>query len=255
MRLQFLVIVLMSFNSLQAQEVSFRDSIAPILQARCLRCHSGSTPKGELDLSSEKGLQEGGNSGKVIPHDGKKSLLLELIEQRKMPPKEKLSDAEIASLKNWMTAVGKWTGPDLKVLPNETSQQRAGKDWWSLQPISRPSLPSVSNNAWARQPIDSFILSKLESQHLSPAADVDRRTYLRRVKFDLLGLPPSPEEIDQFVADSSSDAYERLVDRLLASPHYVNAGAGIGSMSSGSRKVMATKPTSCGAAHGLTVTG
>ena len=220
MRLLFVALALISLNTLHAQEVSFRETIAPLLQSKCLRCHSGSTPKGELDLSTEKGLQEGGSSGKVIGHDGKKGLLLELIEARKMPPKDKLTDPEMASLKSWMASGAKWNGPELKVPSTELSPQRAGKDWWSLQPIRSPQLPSVSNTAWIRQPIDSFILNKLESQHLSPAGEVDRRTYLRRVKFDLLGLPPSPEEIDQFVADTAGDAYEKLVDRLLASPHY-----------------------------------
>jgi len=220
MRLLPLFILLVLFNSIHAQDVPFRETIAPILQARCLGCHSGTTPMGELDLSSEQGLREGGSSGKVIAADGKKSLLVEMIEQRKMPPKDRMTDAEIEMLRKWVQAGGKWTGPTLEVKSTDATSKRSGKDWWSLQPIHQPVFPAIKNSGWVLEPIDTFILSKLESSGLAPAPETDRRTYLRRVKFDLLGLPPTPQEIEQFQTDRAPDAYEKLVDRLLASPHY-----------------------------------
>lgn len=220
MRLLSLLILLMTFATVSSQDGIFRESIAPLLQAKCLRCHSGSTPKGELDLSTAQGLREGGSSGKVIATNGNKSLLLELIEQRKMPPKDKLTNAEIEAFRKWVQAGGNWTGPDFEFKSADVAGKRAGKDWWSLQPIGQPGLPVIKNSRWVRQPVDVFILNKLESNGLVPAPEADRRTYLRRVKFDLLGLPPTPLEIAQFQADSSPNAYEKLIDRLLASPHY-----------------------------------
>ncbi|HQR06926.1 MAG TPA: DUF1549 domain-containing protein [Gemmatales bacterium] len=220
MRLLSLSILLISFAGIYSQDGIFRDSIASLLQTKCLRCHSGSTPKGELDLSSERSLREGGSSGKVIAMDGKKSLLLEMIEQRKMPPKDKLTDAEIEAFRKWIQSGSKWNGPALEPKSTDATPKRAGKDWWSLQPIRRSALPATRNSGWIRQPIDTFILNKLESNGLGTAPEADRRTYLRRVKFDLLGLPPTPEEITQFQADTAPDAYEKLIDRLLASPHY-----------------------------------
>ena len=104
--------------------------------------------------------------------------------------------------------------------PPNPAPKRAGQDWWSLQQLTRPDLPPVKNQDWVRNPIDAFVLATLEAQHLQPAAPADRATLIRRVTFDLLGLPPTPAEIDAFLNDESPDAYEKVVDRLLASPHY-----------------------------------
>ena len=101
-----------------------------------------------------------------------------------------------------------------------TTETRAGRDWWSLKPPVRPPLPQVKNASWVRTPIDAFVLAKLEERGLPPAPEADRTALIRRAKLDLLGLPPTPEEIQAFIADQSPDAYERLVDRLLASPQY-----------------------------------
>jgi hypothetical protein len=105
--------------------------------------------------------------------------------------------------------------------PTPAAPVRADKsDWWSFKPASRPPLPEIKNKKWARNPIDLFILAKLEERHLPPSPEADRRTLIRRLTFDLTGLPPTPEEVDQFVRDRRSSAYEKLVDRLLASPRY-----------------------------------
>src|SRR5207247_11337583 len=104
--------------------------------------------------------------------------------------------------------------------PSKEAPRRAGPDWWSLQKLARPALPAVKNKGWGQNPIDAFILARLEAQHLQPAPPGDRATFIRRVTFDLLGLPPAPADIDAFVNDRSPNAYEKLIDRLLASPRY-----------------------------------
>lgn len=220
MRWWWLSACLLWSSVVQAQPGHFRAGIVPILEAKCIRCHSGSTPKGDLDLSTEKGLREGGSSGKVVTADGMKSLLWQMVEERKMPPREKLTDAELAAMKQWVRAGSPWEGAALQVTRKDALPQRGGPAWWSWQPIRRPALPTVHASSWIRQPVDAFILHQLETQQLTPAPEADRRTYLRRVKFDLLGLPPTPEELTQFQHDTSADAYEKLIDRLLASPHY-----------------------------------
>jgi hypothetical protein len=198
---------------------NFQQTIAPLLQGKCLRCHSGSTPKGDLDLASDKGLRTGGSTGSVLSTKPGEGLLREMITSDKMPPKEKLTDDEKRALLQWLDSGAKWSGPDLQPAKAEVPQ-RAGADWWSLQPIRRPLLPQPRQKSWIRNPIDAFILHQLEAHSLSPAHEADRRTYLRRLKFDLLGLPPTPEEVIAFERDQSLDAYEKLVDRYLASPHY-----------------------------------
>jgi hypothetical protein len=198
---------------------AFEREVAPLLQGRCLRCHSGSQPKGELDLTSRAGLLKGGQTGPVIvPGKSAESTLFDYVRDRKMPPKDPLSLAEVELLRRWIDAGAVWKGPALKA-PAPT-QRRAGKDWWSLQPVRRPALPVVSSPGWVRTPIDAFILSRLDAAGLKPAPEADRRTLIQRLTVDLTGLRPTPEEIDAFLADRSNDAYERLVDRLLASPAY-----------------------------------
>jgi hypothetical protein len=139
-----------------------------------------------------------------------------MVSSRKMPPRQPLSAAEMETLRRWIAGGAAWAG---KVSPRE-EPQRAGRDWWSLQPVVRPALPAVQDRAWVRNPLDAFVLARLEAQGLKPAPPADRATLLRRAGFDLLGLPPSPAETDAFVHDPSPDAYERVLDRLLASPHY-----------------------------------
>ncbi|MBL8822267.1 MAG: DUF1549 domain-containing protein [Planctomycetia bacterium] len=221
MRTVALCLHLLFLSQSFAQSVSFESEVAPILKARCIRCHSGEHPKGDLDLSTEKGLQQGGSSGKVVSESREQpGLLWEMVEQKRMPPKEQLSDNELRILKNWLEKGSPWRGPALQVASKPTVSLRAGKDWWSLQPINKVSLPTVKQQAWIRNEIDHFILHQLESRGLSPSAEADRRTYIRRVTFDITGLPPTPSEIDAFVRDTSDQAYETLVDRLLASPRY-----------------------------------
>ncbi len=200
---------------------SFRNEIAPIVQAHCLRCHSGPHPKGELDLSTRAGMLTGGVSGKpaIQPGNAATSLLARLVSEKKMPPKQSMPASEAQLLRLWIDAGAPWDGAPL-VAVSLREQRRAGPEWWSLQPIRRPTVPVVSESSRVRNPIDAFILSRLAERRLSLAPEADRRTLIRRVSLDLTGLLLRPEDIEAFCQDPSPVAYEALVDRLLASPHY-----------------------------------
>lgn len=202
-------------------ERAFDRTIAPILIRHCINCHNTSEPRGGLDLTQRASALKGGKSGPaLVPGKASKSYLLERVIAGEMPPRKvrrRVTSDEIATLARWLDAGAQW--PSERTLNNFelTTEQRAGYDWWSLQPLTRPAIPSIAN---AATPIDAFILDALQARKLRPANPADRRTMIRRVTFDLLGLPPTPDEIDAFVADPRPAAYERLIDRLLANPHY-----------------------------------
>jgi hypothetical protein len=206
----------------------FEQAVAPILIRHCLACHNPSELRGGLDLTRRDGHLQGGETGPAIaPGDPDKSLLVKRVAAGSMPPKKSgapLSAVEVAALRDWVKAGAPW--PKDRVLsPFElTTDKRAGYDWWALQPLKdlappKPGPPEAGLR-WARSPIDTFSLKRLNAAGLMPAPEADRRTLIRRATFDLLGLPPTPAEIDAFLSDASPDAYERLIDRLLASPHY-----------------------------------
>ena len=202
----------------------FERDIAGLLTRRCLTCHSGDSPRGKLDLSRRTSILKGGDSGPaIVPGKPEKSLLIERVADGSMPPAKhgpRLTKAEVAALRDWVKAGARWP-KDRRLHPFEFStNKRAGYDWWSLQPVKRPRLPEVRNRIWLRNPIDAFVLAKLESKGVAPAKPAGRRVLIRRLKFDLLGLPPTPEEVRKFVDDHRPDAWSRLVERYLASPHY-----------------------------------
>jgi hypothetical protein len=199
----------------------FDAEVAPILAKHCLECHGRSLRKGKLDLSSQTAALAGGKSGPVIVA-GKpdESLLCDYVASGEMPrDRPRLSEAEVQRLQRWIADGAIWGTAEIDPFL-ATTERRAGYDWWSLQPVKTPELPAVGDTAWSRNAIDRFVLARLEARDLRPAAEADRRTLIRRLAFDLTGLPPAPEEVDRFVADPSASAYERLVDRLLESPHY-----------------------------------
>ncbi len=204
----------------------FERDVAPILVRHCTGCHNASESRGDLDLTRRERLLAGGASGPALVPGKDDSLLLKRIAAGEMPPKERrqsrqLPQVEQDVLRAWTRDGAAW--PRDRVLnPYElTSANRAGLDWWSLRPLRRPLLPDARPpTPDARSPIDLFIAAKLQVAGLEPAPEADRRTLIRRVWFDLVGLPAPPHEIDAFVADDSPLAYERLVDRLLASPQH-----------------------------------
>ncbi len=199
---------------------TFDRTVAPLLASRCLDCHGAASPRGGLDLTRRKSALAGGKSGAVIvPGKPAESLLWEHVERGRMPPKAPLSAAEKKVLHDWIKAGAPW-GTDPIDPFRITTDRRAGYDWWALQPLGQPQQPRVKDAAWVRNPIDAFVLQRLEARGLRPSPPADRRTLIRRLTFDLLGLPPGPEDIDAFLKDDSADAYEKLVDRLLNSPHY-----------------------------------
>ncbi len=208
----------------------FEAKVRPVLVARCYECHSAGAKKvrGGLRLDSRAKLLAGGDRGPaVVPGDPDKSLLLEALGYKnpdlQMPKDGKLPDAVIADLAAWVRMGAPWGtdagGAAVADRPAFDLQQRK-RDHWAWRPVHATEPPAVKDAAWLRDPVDRFILAKLEEKNLTPAPPADKRTLLRRVTFDLTGLPPTPEEIDAFRADQSPDAYEKVVDRLLASPRY-----------------------------------
>lgn len=205
-----------------AQDVSPEARVAVLLARNCLECHNPSDHKGGLDLTRRDQALSGGKSGKVlIPGKPDDSLLMKRVVAREMPPKEraKLSESERTLLGQWIAAGAKWANDPIDPFLY-TSDRRAGYNWWSLQPLARVEVPPVKDARWPINPIDYFILQRLEEQGLSPSPLADRRTLIRRLSFDLVGLPPAPQDVEAFVHDTDPGAYDRLVDRLLQSPHY-----------------------------------
>jgi hypothetical protein len=204
----------------------FESEIRPLLAARCFACHSATKTKGSLRLDTRAALLEGGARGPAaVSGKPEESLLIQAIRRNgdlKMPPKARLTDAEIDKLVRWVKLGLPWpeVDPAKAIAGNRwqiTSEQRR---FWSFQPVKAVPPPTVHMQTWPRSDIDRFILAALEARGLRPAPPADRRTLLRRATFDLTGLPPTPAEMDAFLADASPGAFARVVDRLLASPHY-----------------------------------
>lgn len=206
----------------------FPDRVAPIFERHCVRCHNGDDPKGGLSLSNSLGFRKGGDSGAaVVPEKPGESLLLQYVEGSppEMPKNSPaLSREQVATLREWVTAGAPW--------PAEITlkdRQFEGQAWWSLQPLVRPRIPELqhhvhgvyaSTTLLSQSPVDVFIRAKLLEKQLQPSPQADRRTLIRRLSFDMLGLPPDPEDVEAFVNDNDPTAYEQLVDRMLASPRY-----------------------------------
>jgi hypothetical protein len=219
----FLIFSAVVFCPVAADEFTAQDfdrDIAPLIAQRCLTCHSGEEAKGELDLSSRAAAMAGGESGIAIDREHpEQSPLWEYINSDQMPPKKPLSASEKELIKTWLTHGAIW-GSEIIDPFRFSTDARAGMDWWSLQPLSNPRPPDHPVSTGASNPIDAFIAAKLAESGLSPSPGPDKKTLIRRLSFDLLGLPPTPDEIKAFLADTSKRAYEHLVDRYLASPHY-----------------------------------
>ena len=194
----------------------FDQHVAPIFAANCLSCHSGPKPKGELDLSTLKTTLDA-----VVIEPGKpdQSFLWEEIESDNMPPKHPLSDEDKSVIKKWIEDGAKW-GTDPIDPFAFSSDKRAGKDWWSLQPLKQYEVPADEDDAWSHNVIDRFIHARLKQEGLQPSPRADPRTLVRRVYVDLIGLPPPPEVVEAFAKDASQEAWAKLVDDLLASEHY-----------------------------------
>ena len=232
-----LVVVVLASNAAfaapptAAQLRFFETKIRPVLSSKCYKCHSTKAKKlkGKLFLDSHAATLKGGETGPaVVPGDLDKSLLIEAVRYKnvdlEMPPKKKLSDAEIADFETWVKMGAPWPKEKAPVTPAGKIEKfdfaKRMQEHWAWKPVTKPAAPSVKNGTWAKAPLDKFILAALEAKGLKPSPETDRRTWLRRVTFDLIGLPPTPKEITAFEADKTPTAYAKVVDRLLASPHF-----------------------------------
>jgi hypothetical protein len=198
----------------------FETEVLPLLTARCLKCHGGDRPKAGLDLRTRAGMLRGGETGPaLVPGSASKSLLFEMVHKGEMPPRPgKLTAAEVALLRSWIDGGALAVRRDPAEV--ETKVTARDRQFWAFRKPVRPAVPVARAHERVRTPIDAFVLAKLEARGLTLSPDADRGTLVRRLFFDLLGLPPAPEDADAFLADTRPGAYERLVDRLLASPHY-----------------------------------
>ncbi len=206
----------------------FEERVRPVLADNCFACHT-SSKMGGLEMTSHESMLAGGNSGPaIVPGHPDRSLLIQAVRQTherlKMPPQEKLDPYEIEDLEMWIADGAYWpdagaAGPVAQKVGEHgiTPEQR---DFWAFRPVRKPSLPKIKGEARARSAIDRFVLAKLEAEGLRPARAADKLTLLRRAYFDLIGLPPTPREVDAFLGDTSSEAFAKVVDRLLASKRY-----------------------------------
>ena len=214
----------------------FENKVRPLLADKCYRCHSAKAEEKEklkagLFLDSRAGLLKGGDSGSALtPGDPSKSFLVEAVNYRnedmEMPPKGKLKEEQIKILTDWVKMGAPWPGADTtseiaQAQPKEAYDwDRFRREHWSFKPVVKSDLPPVENRSWPRSPIDYYTLSKLEAKNLEPNVSAEKRILIRRAYLDLTGLPPTPEQVEEFLEDVAVNAFEKVVDRLLASDHY-----------------------------------
>ncbi|HTN76193.1 MAG TPA: PSD1 and planctomycete cytochrome C domain-containing protein, partial [Pirellulaceae bacterium] len=217
-------------EKMKASAELFTKSVRATLTSKCLKCHGGEKTESGFDLATRESLLKGGEyqDQAIIPGDAKQSYLVKLLQhddEPKMPEEgDKLSDTEIASISEWINLGAAYDKPlvDKKEDPLAWTKKQLGpesRQHWSLQPLGKFAPPATSDT-WARTPIDRFILAKLTEKGLTPNKLADKRTLVRRAYFDLIGLPPTPAEVTAFLQDESPDAYEKVIDRLLANEHF-----------------------------------
>ena len=211
-----------------SEQSFFESKIRPLLIKHCQSCHSSEkTPMGGLQLDSRKGWMTGGSRGSaIVPGQPEQSLLIQAIRYQDpelaMPPQGILSPQEIEALEQWVLL----GAPDPRAEPSGGTPKvtivnlEKGRRFWSFQPLDTRPLPAVKDSSWISSPLDYFVLSRLEEKEMKPVRPADRRTWIRRATFDLIGLPPTLAEVKAFLEDDAPNAYEKVVDRLLASPHY-----------------------------------
>jgi len=216
------------------QATFFENKVRPLLSESCFRCHGGDPkkePKAGLTLTSLEGMLVGGESGPaLVPGNLDKSRIIEAVRYRNdnmaMPPKKPLPPEKVKILEEWVQSGAPWPGfeGELVVQDEDSGEpydwEKFRKEHWAFQPVAKPTSPPVQNGKWARGDLDRFVLAKLEAEGLKPNPQADKRILLRRAYLDLLGLVPKPEEVSAFMADDSSDAFAKLIDRLLDSEHY-----------------------------------
>jgi mono/diheme cytochrome c family protein len=206
----------------------FEGKVRPVLEAHCVNCHGPTKQKAGLRVDSLSALLKGGDSGPAIePGKPEASRLIEAVNHSpdlQMPPKGKLKDAEVEALARWVRTGAVWPEATAEVRTSEGGSawkiRAEDRAFWAFRPVGNPEIPRVRDESWPKGAIDRFVLAELESKELRPVEAADRRALIRRATFDLIGLPPTPEESEAFAADESPEAFAKVVDRLLASPHY-----------------------------------
>ena len=205
----------------------FKTQVRTLLSTHCVGCHGGEETHAEFDLTTREGLLEGGELGPAIvvgkPDESRLVHSLRHDDEPHMPAEApKLPDQAIEQIAAWIAAGAAYDAPLVDAAQQFIGKKVSDEDrqFWSLVPLADPAVPKVEGKAWCRTPLDHFVLAALEAKDIGPNNAADRRKLIRRAYFDVIGLPPEPEEIDAFLADESPGAYERLVDRLLESPHY-----------------------------------
>ncbi|HSU66770.1 MAG TPA: PSD1 and planctomycete cytochrome C domain-containing protein, partial [Tepidisphaeraceae bacterium] len=204
-------------------DLVFESDVRPILKARCFVCHGeGDELKGKLDLRLKRTMLAGGKDGPVLaPGDPSTSLLYQKLVKGEMPKgKAKLPAGELETIRRWIAAGAPTARPEPAQIKPGSEITAEEREFWSFQPIRRPEVPKVKDEDRVRTPIDALVIHRLEERQLRLSPEADKLTLIRRATFDLTGLPATPQEIDAFVKDGAPDAYEKLIDRLLASPHY-----------------------------------
>jgi cytochrome c553 len=210
----------------EADAEFFEKHVRPVLVENCFSCHGPKRQQAGLRLDSRAAALKGNDAGPVlVPGEPDKSRLIHAVRydgDPKMPPKGKLPAEAVEALTVWVKSGAVWPeSPAAEPRPaGPPSVAEARQNHWAFQPVKQPALPAVGNAAWATSPLDLFVLARLEEKGLAPSAPADRRTLLRRATLDLIGLPPTPDEVAAFEADPSPDAFAKVVERLLASPHY-----------------------------------
>lgn len=215
-------------NNLQVDEHFFESKVRPLLAKHCFRCHASTAKRlrGSLQLDSRVAIIQGGDSGPSVnlqkPED---SLLLKAVTYDhptlQMPPKGKLSAREIQVLHDWVRGGLPFPkSQDVQNNKDKTIDWKKAREFWAFRSLTVPSLPTINQSDWPRSRLDVWVLAELEKRQLSPSCATDKRSLIRRATIDLLGLLPTPEEVQRFVSDNAPDSYERLIDKLLASPHY-----------------------------------
>ncbi len=203
----------------------FEKKVRPVFVQHCQKCHGSEKQEGEFRIDSRSAILQGGDTGPAINLESpaESELILAINydpDGYQMPPDKKLSKEEIAAITRWVQDGAAWPESDLPHQSTRSKQFVLKTDHWSLQPVHQPTVPQVKQSDWPRSPIDRFILARLEQAELQPSRQASRAILARRLYFDLIGLPPTPEQLDRFLNDSEPNAYQRLVERLLASPHY-----------------------------------
>jgi hypothetical protein len=259
--LRWLCVLMIGVLTTRACEAGadFEASVAPILSAKCVECHNAKDKSGGLDLTSGAALMRGGDSGAVlVPTKPGESPLYQRVEQGEMPPESagkshKLPDVEIAALKEWITAGAQWPKDRVLDLYERTNESRAGRDWWTFQSVKRPSVPVVLPKDRVRTPVDAFIFDRLNREKLTMAPEAGPRALVRRAYEDLWGLPPTYEQIEEYVNDHS-----RMRGSSIGSSHRLimaSGGGDTGWMSCVMPRRVGMNATSSSRESGSTATG